>query len=348
MLLQYRFSTGHIWASLRGRCHSSWNGRDNDAIHALFLQQEGEVRVGWNRNAIRQTRVLQRITKTSKPKAVLPIQLKWAQFSVFDDRVTCDVFHANPDGLQQPVIKQMEGIYGANLIEIVVLPVYKLIINEVLIFDHNLMKIWIISYFPWNCHFIYFFRFPIHSIYSNFTRWPFGWRRNISTIRAKWWFWRQSPSEWVFGKRGKYCNINFLSSSSSIFITDLAHSLQQMTALREKVQVTGTITVLRGGTGEIIWKIWNPYFEFEIVIQQLSSHAEYHVLTTELVPGDVICINPSKIQEIQCDAVLIEGSCSIDESMLTGESYPITKVPLLFINTTWPKLNRNTYADGSS
>jgi len=29
---------------------------------------------------------------------------------------------------------------------------------------------------------------------------------------------------------------------------------------------------------------------------------------------------------MHCDAVLIEGTCSMDESMLTGESYPITKV----------------------
>ena len=61
-------------------------------------------------------------------------------------------------------------------------------------------------------------------------------------------------------------------------------------------------------------------------------NAEYQLPTTELVPGDVICINPSEIQEIQCDAVLIEGSCSIDESMLTGESYPITKVSAISLN----------------
>ena len=48
--------------------------------------------------------------------------------------------------------------------------------------------------------------------------------------------------------------------------------------------------------------------------------------TTELVPGDIICIEPEKCQTIHCDAVLIEGTCSMDESMLTGESYPISKV----------------------
>ena len=58
---------------------------------------------------------------------------------------------------------------------------------------------------------------------------------------------------------------------------------------------------------------------------------EKQILTTQLVPGDVVCINPSEIQELHCDAVLVEGSCSVDESMLTGESYPITKVLRLII-----------------
>lgn len=31
-----------------------------------------------------------------------------------------------------------------------------------------------------------------------------------------------------------------------------------------------------------------------------------------------------------CDAVLILGNCIVNESMLTGESIPITKTPLLF------------------
>ncbi|KAM9790632.1 polyamine-transporting ATPase 13A3-like isoform 1-T1 [Syngnathus typhle] len=48
------------------------------------------------------------------------------------------------------------------------------------------------------------------------------------------------------------------------------------------------------------------------------------VTSTELVPGDVITI-PANGMIMPCDAVLICGTCTVDESMLTGESVPVTK-----------------------
>ncbi|KAH8298702.1 hypothetical protein KR018_009473 [Drosophila ironensis] len=49
--------------------------------------------------------------------------------------------------------------------------------------------------------------------------------------------------------------------------------------------------------------------------------------TQTLVPGDIIEI-PSTGCMMQCDAVLLSGNCILDESMLTGESVPVTKTPL--------------------
>ncbi|XP_077998029.1 polyamine-transporting ATPase 13A3-like [Glandiceps talaboti] len=46
-----------------------------------------------------------------------------------------------------------------------------------------------------------------------------------------------------------------------------------------------------------------------------------------LVPGDVILI-PSNGCMMNCDAVLISGNCIVNESMLTGESVPVTKTPI--------------------
>ncbi|XP_058170497.1 polyamine-transporting ATPase 13A3 [Anopheles ziemanni] len=55
---------------------------------------------------------------------------------------------------------------------------------------------------------------------------------------------------------------------------------------------------------------------------------ESHVIETRLlVPGDVLEI-PATGCTMQCDAVLLSGNCILDESMLTGESVPVTKTPL--------------------
>lgn len=47
-------------------------------------------------------------------------------------------------------------------------------------------------------------------------------------------------------------------------------------------------------------------------------------MSTELVPGDVILI-PANGMMMPCDAALIQGTCIVNESMLTGESVPVTK-----------------------
>ena len=46
-----------------------------------------------------------------------------------------------------------------------------------------------------------------------------------------------------------------------------------------------------------------------------------------LVPGDVLVIPPRGCI-MQCDAVLVSGNAIVNESMLTGESVPVTKTPL--------------------
>uniref|UniRef100_A0A8C9ZMV8 Polyamine-transporting ATPase 13A3 n=1 Tax=Sander lucioperca TaxID=283035 RepID=A0A8C9ZMV8_SANLU len=50
-------------------------------------------------------------------------------------------------------------------------------------------------------------------------------------------------------------------------------------------------------------------------------------MSTDLVPGDLIII-PENGMIMPCDAVLICGTCIINESMLTGESVPVTKTSL--------------------
>ncbi|KAI0219960.1 putative cation-transporting ATPase 13A3 [Lamellibrachia satsuma] len=63
-------------------------------------------------------------------------------------------------------------------------------------------------------------------------------------------------------------------------------------------------------------------------IQVMSSSGELVVTpTSQLVPGAVILI-PTQGCMMSCDAVLVSGNTIVNESMLTGESVPVTKTPL--------------------
>jgi len=50
--------------------------------------------------------------------------------------------------------------------------------------------------------------------------------------------------------------------------------------------------------------------------------------TEDLVPGDIIEIPLNKEVLMTCDAILLNGNCIVNESMLTGESVPVIKTPL--------------------
>ncbi|XP_045708031.1 probable cation-transporting ATPase 13A4 [Phyllostomus hastatus] len=54
-----------------------------------------------------------------------------------------------------------------------------------------------------------------------------------------------------------------------------------------------------------------------------------------LVPGDLLILTGNKVQ-MPCDAVLIDGSCVVNEGMLTGESIPVTKTPLPKMDSSAP------------
>ncbi|XP_056215078.1 probable cation-transporting ATPase 13A5 isoform X1 [Falco biarmicus] len=54
-----------------------------------------------------------------------------------------------------------------------------------------------------------------------------------------------------------------------------------------------------------------------------------------LVPGDMFLLDGKKLA-LPCDAVLIDGSCIVNEGMLTGESIPVTKTALPFTESPMP------------
>uniref|UniRef100_H2ZW02 Cation-transporting ATPase n=1 Tax=Latimeria chalumnae TaxID=7897 RepID=H2ZW02_LATCH len=59
------------------------------------------------------------------------------------------------------------------------------------------------------------------------------------------------------------------------------------------------------------------------------------VASAQLVPGDVFQIKESNMC-LPCDALLINGGCIVNESMLTGESIPVTKTPLPHLDRSNP------------
>ncbi|KAI4238751.1 MAG: hypothetical protein LQ349_000862 [Xanthoria aureola] len=51
------------------------------------------------------------------------------------------------------------------------------------------------------------------------------------------------------------------------------------------------------------------------------------VPSVELVPGDVYEVSDPSLTQLPCDSLLLAGDCIVNESMLTGESVPVSKIP---------------------
>lgn len=76
----------------------------------------------------------------------------------------------------------------------------------------------------------------------------------------------------------------------------------------------------KGRTSQAIAKLLDLAPNRAVVIR---NEQEMEVPVEEIVVGDVVVIRPG--QKIPVDGVIIEGSCIIDQSALTGESIPIEK-----------------------
>ncbi|MCJ1469965.1 hypothetical protein MMC07_008610 [Pseudocyphellaria aurata] len=66
---------------------------------------------------------------------------------------------------------------------------------------------------------------------------------------------------------------------------------------------------------------------FECEVRVLRNGFWRQVISTELVPGDVYEISDPSLPLFPCDSLLLAGDCIVNESMLTGESVPVTKTP---------------------
>ncbi|KAK5257439.1 hypothetical protein LTR16_000659 [Cryomyces antarcticus] len=66
---------------------------------------------------------------------------------------------------------------------------------------------------------------------------------------------------------------------------------------------------------------------FECDIRVLRNGFWRYVESCELVPGDVYEVTDPNLTQFPCDSLLLSGDCIVNESMLTGESVPVSKVP---------------------
>lgn len=64
------------------------------------------------------------------------------------------------------------------------------------------------------------------------------------------------------------------------------------------------------------------------VMREGKSGPLREISSVDLVPGDVIEI-PDQVQ-VPCDIILLQGTCVLNESMLTGESVPAIKNSIPF------------------
>lgn len=80
-------------------------------------------------------------------------------------------------------------------------------------------------------------------------------------------------------------------------------------------------TRAKGKTSEAIKKLMDLAPKTAIVVR---GNEELEIPVEEVVVGDIIRVKPG--QSIPVDGVIVEGSSSVDEAMLTGESIPVEKV----------------------
>lgn len=81
-----------------------------------------------------------------------------------------------------------------------------------------------------------------------------------------------------------------------------------------------------------------------IKVLRNNDNTYEEIKTSELVPGDIVAV-PTFNTVLQFDGVLINGNVIVNESMLTGESVPVTKTPLPLKDKLKPGSQEQIYYD---
>ncbi|KAG8413269.1 hypothetical protein J3458_012852 [Metarhizium acridum] len=106
---------------------------------------------------------------------------------------------------------------------------------------------------------------------------------------------------WSLDSYYYYAACIFIMSVASISAT-LIETRATMLRLREISRFECDVRVLRNG----FWK---------------------YVSSSDLVPGDIYELSDPNLSQFPSDSLLLTGDCIVNESMLTGESVPVSKIP---------------------
>ncbi|KAJ2993343.1 hypothetical protein NUW58_g1867 [Xylaria curta] len=66
---------------------------------------------------------------------------------------------------------------------------------------------------------------------------------------------------------------------------------------------------------------------FECDVRVIRNGFWANVSSSDLVPGDVYEVSDPGLTQFPSDSILLSGDCIVNESMLTGESVPVSKIP---------------------
>lgn len=93
--------------------------------------------------------------------------------------------------------------------------------------------------------------------------------------------------------------------------------------MREMSRFACPVRVLRDSECE-----WQPRFPTRPQQADPLDHTGRVEESTTLVPGDLIDLAYENLHTFPADVVLLSGDAIVNESMLTGESVPVSKIPI--------------------
>lgn len=103
----------------------------------------------------------------------------------------------------------------------------------------------------------------------------------------------------------------------------MLRNAQTIARMREMSRFSCEVDVMIDGTCTSILHLVNQRY---CIYFDLASGVERN--STELVPGDLINLSSSQISVVPSDLFLLSGDTIVNESMLTGESVPVSKTPM--------------------